>query len=232
MKIKVGARRITTALMIGCLILPQALWAQKAVDETPNEFAMVGDLFVARPIGVVMTVGGVAVWLVSLPFTLLSGHASEAAETLMLGPAEATFMRCLGCRNPGYTGKDIAQKQVENHHGESHTDQGAADDLTDGGLDLQRPVDGGEGFGQQIAPLLRRRPFGHVREGDGHVLLCHRPLDRHRLAVTCYGDSSLNILPRREVAFSPEVTAPLVRDPAADARVALAFAEAAAVAEA
>ncbi|MEH6635022.1 MAG: hypothetical protein V7700_05855 [Halioglobus sp.] len=111
MKIKVGARRITTALMIGCLILPQALWAQNAVDETPNEFAMVGDLFVARPIGVVMTVGGVAVWLVSLPFTLLAGHASEAAETLMLGPAEATFMRCLGCRNTGYTGKDIAQNE-------------------------------------------------------------------------------------------------------------------------
>ena len=45
----------------------------------------------------------------SLPFTLLAGHASEAAETLMLGPAEATFMRCLGCRNTGYTRRDIEQ---------------------------------------------------------------------------------------------------------------------------
>ena len=72
---------------------------------------MVGDLLVARPIGAVMTVGGAAVWLVSLPFTLMAGHASEAAETLMLGPAEATFVRCLGCRNPGYTGRDIAQKE-------------------------------------------------------------------------------------------------------------------------
>jgi hypothetical protein len=95
--------------MIGCLMLPQALWAQNAVDESPNEFAMVGDLLVARPIGVVMTVGGVVVWLVSLPFTLMAGHASEAAETLMLGPAQATFVRCLGCRNPGYTGRDTDQ---------------------------------------------------------------------------------------------------------------------------
>ena len=39
------------------------------------------------PSALVMTVGGAAVWLVSLPFTLLAGHASEAAETLMLGPA-------------------------------------------------------------------------------------------------------------------------------------------------
>lgn len=111
MKIRAGARRATAALMIGCLMLPQALWAQNAVDESPNEFAMVGDLVVARPIGLVMTVGGVVVWLVSLPFTLMAGHASEAAETLMLGPAEATFVRCLGCRNPGYTGRDTAQTE-------------------------------------------------------------------------------------------------------------------------
>lgn len=102
-----GARRAFTALLVGCLMLPQALWAQSAVDETPNEWAMVGDLLVARPIGLVLTAGGAAVWLVSLPFTLLSGHAGEAAETLILGPGESTFMRCLGCRNTGYTHKDI-----------------------------------------------------------------------------------------------------------------------------
>ncbi len=111
MKIKQGARRATTALMIGCLLLPQALWAQSSIDDSPNEFAMVGDLLVARPIGAVMTVGGAAVWLVSLPFTLMAGHAGEAAETLMLGPAQATFWRCLGCRNTGYTGKDTAQNE-------------------------------------------------------------------------------------------------------------------------
>ena len=109
MKIKAGAHRATIALIISCLMLPQALWAQHAVDESPNEWAMVGDLVVARPIGVVLTIGGAAVWLVSLPFTLLSGHASEAAGTLIGGPAEATFMRCLGCRNPGYTGRDTEQ---------------------------------------------------------------------------------------------------------------------------
>ena len=46
-----------------------------------------------------------------LPFTLMAGHASEAAETLMLGPAQATFVRCLGCRNPGYTGRDTDQSE-------------------------------------------------------------------------------------------------------------------------
>jgi hypothetical protein len=106
MRIKVRARRVAVALIVGCLLLPQLLWAEEAIDESPNEWAMVGDLLVARPIGAVLTVGGAAVWLVSLPFTLLAGNASEAAGTLVGGPAESTFMRCLGCRNTGYTGKD------------------------------------------------------------------------------------------------------------------------------
>jgi hypothetical protein len=106
MKIRVRVRRAIVALMVSCLLLPQMLLAEEAIDESPNEWAMVGDLLVARPIGAVLTVGGTAVWLVSLPFTLLAGSASEAAGTLIGGPAEATFMRCLGCRNTGYTGKD------------------------------------------------------------------------------------------------------------------------------
>jgi hypothetical protein len=73
---------------------------------------MVGDLVVARPIGLVMTVAGTAAFIVSLPFTLLAGHAGEAAETLMIGPAETTFMRCLGCTNPGYTNKDRDRYQA------------------------------------------------------------------------------------------------------------------------
>ena len=107
MKIRSGARRAIAAFGVSALLLPQALWAQTAVDDSPNEWAVVGDLLVARPVGVVMTAGGAAVWLVSLPFTLLSGHAAEAAETLILGPGEETFLRCLGCRKTGYTNKDI-----------------------------------------------------------------------------------------------------------------------------
>ncbi len=80
-----------------------------AVDENPNGFAMLGDFLVARPIGLVLTAGGAALWLVSLPFTLLAGNANEAADTLILGPGEQTFMRCLGCRQSGYTYSDIDQ---------------------------------------------------------------------------------------------------------------------------
>ena len=109
MKIKAFMRRLAAATAIACVALPQTLLAQEAIDDSPSAGAMVGDLLVARPIGVVLTAGGTAAWLVSLPFTLLAGHAGEAAETLVVGPAETTFMRCLGCRETGYTNKDVEQ---------------------------------------------------------------------------------------------------------------------------
>lgn len=111
MTITTRVRRTLVALMVACLIWPTASIAQAAIDESPNEWAMVADLLVARPIGLVFTVAGTAAWVVSLPFTLLAGHAGEAAGTLIGGPAETTFMRCLGCRNTGYTGKDIQRNE-------------------------------------------------------------------------------------------------------------------------
>jgi|TARA_R100001509_G_scaffold91546_1_gene52849 hypothetical protein len=95
------------AVVAGTAALAPPLQAQQPIDESPSEAEMIGDLLVARPIGAVMTVAGTAAFLVSLPFTVLAGNVSEAAETLMVGPAKTTFVRCLGCRKPGYSYKDI-----------------------------------------------------------------------------------------------------------------------------
>jgi len=112
MKIKSKTNRRLVALFVSCLMLPQTLWATSSTDENPSAGAMAGDLVVARPVGIVMTVAGTAAFIISLPFTLLAGSASEAAETLMIGPAETTFMRCLGCRNNGYSNKDIEKNRA------------------------------------------------------------------------------------------------------------------------
>jgi hypothetical protein len=55
-------------------------------------------------------VGGAA-FVVSLPLTILAGSVSESAEKLVLGPAETTFMRCLGCRVTGYSYKDVERRK-------------------------------------------------------------------------------------------------------------------------
>ncbi|MEM6544930.1 MAG: hypothetical protein AAF680_08485, partial [Pseudomonadota bacterium] len=105
---------IRNSVVAVCLsvIVSVPTWAQGSVDEKPNGFAMTGDLLVARPIGLAMTVVGTAAFLVSLPFTALAGSVTESAETLVIGPAETTFMRCLGCREPGYSYKDVERRKA------------------------------------------------------------------------------------------------------------------------
>lgn len=124
MTITACSRRLAAFSLSICLALPQVLWAQAAVDEDPSAGAMVGDLLVARPLGLVMTVGGTAAFVVSLPFTLLGGNVSEAADTLMVGPARSTFVRCLGCRETGYSNKDV---ELAREQSEEETEETAAE---------------------------------------------------------------------------------------------------------
>jgi hypothetical protein len=72
--------------------------AMAQVEDDPSALAMAGDLVVARPLGLAITAVGAAVFVVSLPFSILGGSVEQAAETLVQGPARQTFMRCLGCR--------------------------------------------------------------------------------------------------------------------------------------
>ena len=76
--------------------------ASNAVEEDPSAVAMSLDLIVVRPITFVMTIGGAALWLVSLPFSAAGGNAKQAGQTLVVGPAMTTFVRCLGCTKNGY----------------------------------------------------------------------------------------------------------------------------------
>ncbi|EAQ97662.1 hypothetical protein [Congregibacter litoralis] len=98
-------------LVLIALLLAPSGFAQSSIDEKPNAFAMAGDLVVARPIGLVMTAVGGAAFVVSLPFTALAGSVSESAESLVLGPAKETFVRCLGCRVSGYSYKDAERRR-------------------------------------------------------------------------------------------------------------------------
>ncbi len=72
-----------------------------APEDEPTALAMTGDLVIARPIGMVITVVGAVAFVVSLPFSAAGGNVGQAAETLVIGPAKATFLRCLGCKTSG-----------------------------------------------------------------------------------------------------------------------------------
>ncbi len=66
------------------------------IVESGSAEAMVADVVVARPIGLVATVLGSAVYVVSLPFSLLGGNEKQAREKLVKEPSVFTFKRPLG----------------------------------------------------------------------------------------------------------------------------------------
>ncbi len=68
----------------------------ETVDEENNGALMTADLILARPLGIVATVFGCAVFVVSLPFSALGGNTKQAAQKLVKEPASYTFTRPLG----------------------------------------------------------------------------------------------------------------------------------------
>ena len=94
-------------LFLGCLILPLSVQAERSyhsshphygywIGEPGSGEAMIADALVARPIGLVTTVVGSAVYVVSLPFSLLGGNEQQARQKLVVEPTNFTFKRPLG----------------------------------------------------------------------------------------------------------------------------------------
>ena len=89
------------ASVVLCLSLLGAPVLQAGELEKPTALAMVGDLIIARPAGLLITAVGATAFVVSLPFSAVGGNVGEAADQLVVGPARAAFVRCLGCTNTG-----------------------------------------------------------------------------------------------------------------------------------
>lgn len=102
---------LTACSLAAVLLVPQIAYSQ-AVEEDPSAVAMSADLLLARPLLLGATVVGSVLYVVSLPFSLAGGNAKEAGQTLVVGPAEATFVRCLGCTRSGYK-KDVVSFEDE-----------------------------------------------------------------------------------------------------------------------
>lgn len=86
-------------------VLDQATVAIAVSDNAPttaakDPAAMAMDLVLARPGGLVATVAGTAIFVVSLPFSALGGNTGEAFDSLVATPATYTFRRPLGDFDP------------------------------------------------------------------------------------------------------------------------------------
>ena len=88
---------------ITLMVSPQMAMAENVIEKElgknknpPDPAAMAVDLIVVRPLGLVATLGGSVVFLVSLPFSALGGNSEDAMESLVVSPATFTFKRPLG----------------------------------------------------------------------------------------------------------------------------------------
>jgi hypothetical protein len=73
-----------------------AFAAAQTINEEITGSTMTADLLLVRPLGIVATVLGCAVFIVSLPFSALGGNTKQASQKLVKEPAEFTFTRPLG----------------------------------------------------------------------------------------------------------------------------------------
>ena len=95
----VGKRSMILFLVAAMICVPfgtSAVAQSKDFDDDISAEAMAADLLVIRPLGIVASVVGTAVFIVSLPFSALGGNTKIACQKLVEDPAKFTFKRPLG----------------------------------------------------------------------------------------------------------------------------------------
>ncbi|MBE9537086.1 MAG: hypothetical protein IMF07_07885 [Proteobacteria bacterium] len=95
----ISKQSVTFILIASLVLIPFATTAMAEgtyQEENGKGLEMTVDILLARPLGIVATVVGSAVFLVSLPFSALGGNAKEAGKVLVVEPFSFTFTRPLG----------------------------------------------------------------------------------------------------------------------------------------
>ena len=89
-------RALTLAVFLATTLLPPSTLANERGTETGDDAAVILDLVVLRPAGFVATVGGIVVFIVSLPISVPTLSIGKAFNSLVATPAHYTFVRELG----------------------------------------------------------------------------------------------------------------------------------------
>ena len=84
-------------IMAAMMITPLTADAAEYFEtEDPSGGAMMFDLAVVRPVGIVATAIGAVFFVISSPFSALGGNIDTAGEKLVKDPVAYTFKRPLG----------------------------------------------------------------------------------------------------------------------------------------
>jgi len=93
-------KQSTIFFVIAALVIIPFGSISLAQDENQNvEISaekMIFDFILLRPMGIVATILGTSMFVVSLPFSAAGGNSKEAYQKMMVEPASYTFKRPLG----------------------------------------------------------------------------------------------------------------------------------------
>ena len=94
------AKKTLVILMVVVFVITavaSSSFAQATIkDEEISTENMVADALIVRPLGIVATILGAGLFVISLPFSALGKNVKEAGEKLVVAPAKFTFTRPLG----------------------------------------------------------------------------------------------------------------------------------------
>jgi hypothetical protein len=82
-------------------------FASKPDPDTPSSSAIAADAILCRPLGLVTTIAGTGVFLVTLPFSISSHSGEQAAWGLVGRPGGWTFIRPMGQGAPFFEEKGV-----------------------------------------------------------------------------------------------------------------------------
>ena len=87
---------LTVAALILIPFATESLAQDKSEKTEYSAEKMMADILLVRPVGILATVFGSAVFIVALPFSLLGGNTEATYQNLVVAPAKFTFQRPLG----------------------------------------------------------------------------------------------------------------------------------------
>jgi hypothetical protein len=76
---------------------PGAVQLAAGAEREPGPAGMIIDGLVVRPLGLVATIIGSVLFVITLPFSAMGDNVGQAREKLVEAPAAFTFTSCLRC---------------------------------------------------------------------------------------------------------------------------------------
>jgi hypothetical protein len=104
-------------LVVGVVVLVAGLPNSIAEDTYEQKAGRIAaDVFVWRPAGLLLTIGGGALFVVALPISAITGGTKKTAHTLVVTPYKFTFQRPVGTDLRDYrdeNGQPLTETQQE-----------------------------------------------------------------------------------------------------------------------